>query len=115
MGKRKNVKDYSMLLILFCFHSAILGVVSTANMMTRLVNQKIKPEDKVSEILVRQFRKIKKSTCLGQVSHILEKEPFALVVDDKDAIIAIVSHMDVLGYINNSPDSAAAAVAKASI
>lgn len=84
-------------------------------MMTRLVNNKMKPEDKVSEILVRQFRKIKKSTCLGQVSHVLEKDPFALVVDDKDAIVAIISPMDLLSYINNSPDSAAAAIAKASI
>ncbi|XP_059478512.1 cystathionine beta-synthase [Neocloeon triangulifer] len=96
-------------------NGAILGVVSTGNMMTRLVNHKIKPEDKVASILYRQFRKIKADTILGRVSHILEKDPFALVVDDKDVIIAIVSPVDVLSYITSSSDSAAAAVAKASI
>jgi len=77
-----------------------LGVVSTGNMMTRLVNHKIKPEDKVADVLFRQFRKIKSSTSLGQVSHILEKDPFALVVDDKEMVTAIVSPVDLLSYVS---------------
>jgi cystathionine beta-synthase len=85
-----------------------LGVVSIGNMMTRLVNQKLTLEDKVANILVRQFRKVKATTSLGQLSHILEKEPFALVVDDKDSISAIAAPVDLLGYISNSADSVAA-------
>ncbi|XP_065339459.1 cystathionine beta-synthase-like protein [Cloeon dipterum] len=93
----------------------IIGVVSTTNLTNRLVNHKLKVDDKLTSVLVRQFRKVKPSTNIGHVSHILEKDPFVLVVDDNDRPSGVITPIDVLDYISNSADSAAAAVTNASI
>lgn len=92
----------------------VQGMVTLANLMSRLVINRALPTDKVEKVLYRQFRKIKLDTTLGRLSRILEKDHFVLVVhsqrlysnrdamESRDIIIGIVTPIDLLNYITNT-------------
>lgn len=75
------------------------------------------PTDPVEKALYRQFRKIKSSATLGQLSRILERDQFVVVVElrrvdtsqdameFRDFIVGIVTPIDLLTYITN-PENA---------
>ncbi|KAF4524098.1 hypothetical protein B566_EDAN007681 [Ephemera danica] len=49
----------------------IQGVVTTSMLMTKLVNRKVQPSDRVDQVLYRQFRKINLDTTLGRQMRVL--------------------------------------------
>jgi cystathionine beta-synthase len=55
-------------------------MVTLGNLITQMVNSKVLPTDPVEKALYRQFRKIKLSATLGQLSRILERDEFVVVV-----------------------------------
>jgi hypothetical protein len=59
---------------------AFQGMVTLGNLITQMANSKVLPTDPVEKALYRQFRKIKSSATLGQVSRILERDQFVVVV-----------------------------------
>ncbi|PNF22395.1 Cystathionine beta-synthase [Cryptotermes secundus] len=89
------------------------GMVTLGNLISQMVNSKIMPTDPVEKALYQQFRKIKLNATLGQLSRILEKDQFVVVVEPRkvgtsqdamecrDFIVSIVTPIDLLTYITN--------------
>lgn len=93
------------------------GMVRLGNLISQMVSSKVLPTDPVEKALYRQFRKIKSSATLGQLSRILERDQFVVVVElrrvdtsqdameFRDFIVGIVTPIDLLTYITN-PENA---------
>jgi hypothetical protein len=72
------------MLMLFPLAFRILqGMVTLGNLISQMVNSKVLPTDPVEKALCRQFRKIKLNATLGQLSRILEKDKFVVVVESR--------------------------------
>ena len=56
------------------------GVVTLANVVSQMVNNKVVPTDKVEKVMLRHFRKVNLDTTLGRLARIFEKESYAVVV-----------------------------------
>jgi len=56
------------------------GVVTLANVVSQIVNNKAVPTDKVEKVMLRYFRKVNLDTTLGRLARIFEKESYAVVV-----------------------------------
>ena len=56
------------------------GVVTLANMVSQIVNNKAVPTDKVEKVMLRHFPKVNLDTTLGRLARIFEKESYAVVV-----------------------------------
>jgi len=90
----------------------ILGMVTLGSLLTGVLHKKLTPQDKVENVLYRQFKKVTLNMTLGKLSHILNLHHFALVVHSqiqysgdgkeeqvKEVIIGIVTQIDLLNYI----------------
>jgi len=95
----------------------VLGMVTLGNLMGKMVSGKITPESTVSECIYDQFKKVSLSSSLYELSRVLDRDYFALVVhcqklysdlnksSEKQIIFGIVTRMDLLNYITkNHPD-----------
>uniref|UniRef100_G3T4N4 Cystathionine beta-synthase n=1 Tax=Loxodonta africana TaxID=9785 RepID=G3T4N4_LOXAF len=61
----------------------ILGMVTLGNMLSSLLAGKVQPSDQVRKVIYKQFKQIRLTDPLGQLSHILEMDHFALVVHEQ--------------------------------
>ena len=89
----------------------ILGVVSEGNLMAKLVAKRVQANDPISKVLYTQFRRVSLSTTLGELSHIFDRDHFAVVVSsqqcyggpnkltEKAVIVGVVTRIDLLDYI----------------
>jgi predicted transcriptional regulator len=59
------------------------GVVTLANVVSQIVNNKAVPTDKVEKVMLRHFQKVNLDTALGRLARIFEKESYAVVVTKK--------------------------------
>lgn len=79
----------------------ILGMVTVGNMMAKVVRNKVKPSDPVSEIMYKQFKQIPMSTSLGHLSRMLDTDHFVLVVHNQrqhvNDIRVVKSKEDIVG------------------
>ena len=93
----------------------ILGVVTEGNISAKLVAGRCSPDDPVSKVLYRQFRKVSLSTPLSELARIFDKDHFALVVTsqrcftgagsaptERAVIAGVVSRIDLLSFIMGS-------------
>jgi len=55
------------------------GVVTLANVVSQMVNNKAVPTDKVEKVMLRNFRKVSLDATLGRLARIFEKESYAVV------------------------------------
>jgi len=96
--------------------SNILGMVTLGNLTSQIVSGRVKPDDPITKILYRQFKKIPLNTSLASLSKIFDRDHFVLVVttqkcyegpraiSEKSLVFGIVTHIDLLNYIvNNRP------------
>lgn len=63
--------------------SFVEGVVTLANVVSQMVNNKAVPTDKVEKVMLHHFRKVNLDTTLGRLARIFEKESYAVVVTTK--------------------------------
>ncbi|KJE95166.1 cystathionine-beta-synthase [Capsaspora owczarzaki ATCC 30864] len=89
----------------------ILGMVTEGSLMAKLVSKRIGSTDPVSKVLYTQFKQIPLSTKLSQLSRILDRDHFALVVNTqrcysngtdvsvKKIVYGIVTRIDLLNFI----------------
>jgi len=83
------------------------GMATMGNLTAQIARGRVKPEDPVSKVLYRQFKKIGLQTPLGQLTRIFDTDHFALVVSEKNVVCGIVTRIDLLDYIvKNRPSSA---------
>lgn len=71
-------------------NGAITGIVTSANLMGRLVQRKVTVDTPLSEVVSRELRRVSSSLTLNELARILARNRFVLV-DDKQ--IATVSDM----------------------
>ena len=85
----------------------VIGFISLNEILSSLISGKAKKSDPAEKIISKQFRKVVLSTSLGRLSRILEKENYAVVLDEhKDgAFVGILTQIDLLAYISNSEKS----------
>ncbi|XP_002163391.2 cystathionine beta-synthase-like protein isoform X1 [Hydra vulgaris] len=96
---------------------SIQGMVTLGNIMGKMVSGKITPKSPVTHAIYDKFKKVSLHTSLGELSRILDHEYFALVVHSqyqysdtnkstkKEIIFGIVTRLDLLNFITNSPES----------
>jgi len=77
----------------------VKGVVTLDTLLSNLISGTVNRTDIAEKIMLKQFTKITASTTLGKVSRILEKEPYAVVVNDDDALVGVVSQNDIFNFI----------------
>lgn len=96
----------------------VLGMVTLGNLMGKMVSGKVTPDSPVSDCIYDQFKKISLTSNLRELSRILDRDYFALVVhsqqlysdlnesSEKQIIFGIVTRMDLLNYITmQHPDN----------
>ncbi|XP_055975205.1 cystathionine beta-synthase [Sorex fumeus] len=83
----------------------ILGVVTLGNMLSCLLAGKAQPGDPVRSVLEKQFKQVRPSDTLGQLSRVLESSPFALVLQEqiqytqRHGVFAVVTAIDLLDFV----------------
>ncbi|KAJ0070400.1 hypothetical protein NL108_007756, partial [Boleophthalmus pectinirostris] len=89
----------------------ILGVVTLQTILSSLVAGTVQPSDHINKVLSTSFKQIHLRDHLGKLSHILQANHFALVIQDhilcnteglssqKQKIFAVVTAMDLIDYI----------------
>ncbi|XP_033757822.1 cystathionine beta-synthase-like isoform X2 [Pecten maximus] len=89
----------------------IMGMVTVGNMMAQVVKSKVKPAEPISQVMYKQFKKVKMDISLGQLSRMLDTDHFVLVVHDqrqyegpskmskKQMIFGIATRIDLLNFI----------------
>jgi len=89
----------------------IVGVVTEGNLMSMLVRKKVSKLDPVQRALFKRFRTVNVDTPLGEVSRLLDRDSFVLVLStqrcytgkdqltSRSTIFSIVTRLDLLSYI----------------
>lgn len=82
----------------------VKGVVTSNALMSNLISGSANRTDCADKIMVKQFAKVKTSTTLGKLSRILEKESYAVVLDDDDVLVGAVNQNDLFNFITKGND-----------
>ncbi|KZC13973.1 Cystathionine beta-synthase [Dufourea novaeangliae] len=80
------------------------GILNSNTLMSDLVFGRIKLIDSVERSMVKHYAKVKVSVTLGQLSRLLEKELYAVILDEEhnNTFIAIVNFSHILNFITKS-------------
>lgn len=94
----------SQLLVISDDNIHIKGVISLNKLTSYVISGIIKCTDFVDKAMVKQYVKVKHSATLGYISRVLEKEPYAIILDDEhdDAFIGIVNQFHILQFITKN-------------
>lgn len=82
----------------------VKGVVTSDALMSNLISGSADQTDFAEKIMIKQFAKVKTSTTLGKLSRVLEKESYAVVLDDDDVLVGSVNQNDLFNFITKSTD-----------
>lgn len=89
----------------------IEGMVTEGNLMSQLIRKKVAKKDPVARVLYKRFKQVTAATTLGEVSRMLDREHFVLVVSaqrcysdkekmsTKTTIFSIITRIDLLNFI----------------
>lgn len=79
-------------------------MVTLNEILSDLISGKLQRSDCVEQIMKKEFRKIDLRTTLGIISRILEKENYAVVLDEEkeDRFVGILTQIDLIDFIDNS-------------
>ena len=98
-------------------------MVTLGNLMGKMVSGKVTPDSPTSDCIYGQFKKLTLTSTLGELSRILDRDYFALIVHcqylysginqstKKEIIIGIVTRIDLLNYITSRNDEVVEAAA----
>ncbi|XP_012525084.1 cystathionine beta-synthase [Monomorium pharaonis] len=80
----------------------VKGIVTLDALLSDLIAGTVKRSDFAEKVMSKQFTKVTATTTLGKLSHILEKERYAVVVNDDDTLIGLVSQNDIFNFITEN-------------
>ncbi|XP_043598372.1 cystathionine beta-synthase isoform X3 [Bombus pyrosoma] len=82
----------------------IKGVISLNKILSNIISGAVNYTDFVEKTMVKQYVKVKYSASLGYLSRILEKEPYAVILDDKrdDAFVGVINQFHILNFITKN-------------
>lgn len=70
-------------------------MITLQNLMNGLISGKIQSNEAIEKCIVRIYPKVYKSSTLGVVSRILEKESYALILDVQSKFIIITMKVEI--------------------
>ena len=100
----KSSNHIQQLLVTDAKETKVLGVIALDTLLSHLISGTVNGTDLAEKIMTKQFMKVTASMTIGKVSRILEKEPYAVVVDDHDALIGLVSRSEIFDFITKDDD-----------
>lgn len=79
----------------------IKGFITLDHLMSSLISGKVKHTDLADKALIKEYRKVSKATSLGRLSRMLQKDLYAVVLDEHNngALIGIITQIDLLNFI----------------
>ncbi|XP_003707114.3 cystathionine beta-synthase [Megachile rotundata] len=79
----------------------VKGVIIPNKLMSSLISGAVKHTDFVEKTMIKHYVKVKPSATIGLLSRILEKESYAIILDDEhnDAFVGIVNQFHILNFI----------------
>lgn len=98
--------NYKQLLVTDNEELHVKGVVTSEVLLSNLISGAVKPTDCAlsvcDKIMIKQFPKVATSVKLGQLSHVLKKENYVVVLNDNAILIGIINQSDIFNYITSS-------------
>ncbi|XP_076167727.1 cystathionine beta-synthase [Ptiloglossa arizonensis] len=82
----------------------VKGVVILDTLMSKLISGSVKFTDFVDKIMVKHYIKVKVSTSLGHLSLVLEKELYAVILNEEydNTFVGIVNQSHILNFITKT-------------
>lgn len=82
----------------------IKGVISLNKILSNIISGAVNYTDFVEKTMIKQYVKVKYSGSLGYLSRILEKEPYAVILDDErdDAFVGVINQFHILNFITKN-------------
>ncbi|XP_050592435.1 cystathionine beta-synthase isoform X1 [Bombus affinis] len=82
----------------------IKGVISLNRILSNIISGAVNYTDFVEKTMIKQYVKVKYSASLGYLSRILEKEPYAVILDDErdDAFVGVINQFHILNFITKN-------------
>ncbi|KAL6422121.1 hypothetical protein ACFW04_010875 [Cataglyphis niger] len=84
----------------------VRGVITSDVLLSNLISGAVKQTDCAEKVMIKQFTKVSVSITLGKLSHILEKESYAIVLNDNNALLGIVNQNDIFNFIIKGDNTA---------
>ncbi|XP_017877639.1 cystathionine beta-synthase [Ceratina calcarata] len=80
----------------------VKGIVTSNKLMSSIISGAVQSTDFMEKTIIKQYVKVHPSTSLGRLSRILEKETYAIVLDNKrdDTFIGVVNQFHILNFIS---------------
>lgn len=81
----------------------VTGFVTLEKLLSSLIAGEVSKSDPAEKTLIKQFRKVATATTLGRLSRMLQKDLYAVVLDEHNngALIGILTQIDLLNFICN--------------
>jgi len=80
----------------------ILGTVTEGNLATYVINKRVQVTDPVDKCIYRQFRTVKNTTTLGELSSFFLTNSFVVVVSGDNQVEGVATRIDLLNYISKA-------------
>ncbi|XP_014212404.1 cystathionine beta-synthase [Copidosoma floridanum] len=79
----------------------VKGFVTLDKLLACMISGEVKKSDLAVKTIQKQFRKVAKATTLGRLSRMLQKDVYAVVLDEDNdgALIGIVTQIDLMHFI----------------
>lgn len=84
----------------------VKGVITSNALLSNLISGAVEQTDCAEKVMIKQFTKVTNSITLGKLSRILEKESYAVVLNDDNALIGIVNQNDIFNFIIKGDNTA---------
>ncbi|XP_072765152.1 cystathionine beta-synthase isoform X2 [Anoplolepis gracilipes] len=83
----------------------VKGIITSDALLSNLISGAMKQTDSAEKVMIKQFTKVKISITLGKLSRILEKESYAVVLNDDNALVGIVNQNDIYNFISKGDNT----------
>lgn len=95
----KTATNIQQLLVTDDEKTHVKGVITSDALLSNLISGAVKGTDCAEKVAIKQFTKVTISITLGKLSRILEKESYAVVLNNDNALIGIVNQNDIFNFI----------------
>ncbi|XP_076663494.1 cystathionine beta-synthase [Andrena cerasifolii] len=85
----------------------VKGVVVLNILMSNVISGAVKLSDFVERAMIKHYVKVKLSATLGQLSRVLEKESYAVILDDEhdNAFVGVIDQSYILNFVTKNNGS----------
>lgn len=84
----------------------VRGIITLDALLSNLISGAVKQTDYAEKVAIKQFTKVTILITLGKLSRILEKDSYAVVLNNDNALVGIVNQNDIFNFIIKSDNAA---------